>query len=452
MRRVLIVSIAILTLFASSAVMAGEQQVSDRLLEILKERQIITENEFAELSELADQMKDDQNEVDQQLDALDASISEYLAEEGDADEAGVAVKHQKGKGFGFSTGNFELWVGGLFQFVYYGLAPDDEQNTNNFRVKEARFYFKGKAFVEGFTYKIQFGVLDGTATLLDAQANYVVTDGFQVMLGQFKTPYGRQYQSPADSTAFMNATIVTAEFTLGRDIGVMAHDIVELGENGDMAVEWAFALVNGDGPNVDGNDNNWLGWIARLGFYPMGMVEYGESDLANTQDLKFGIAGSYAAYRNRYMTTPVDPDDAENLTQRGDQFEIDAVITWSGLYVTGEWHKRMGEEPVETGVGGNETMDDRDDYGWFIQVGFVIPDTEFEVLGRYSAIQFDSARTTDTESSWELGMAWYPGQEGHPFKAVLTFGQVMQEFNDVGGVSIDDDEAFFVRLAFQLDW
>ena len=53
MRRVLIVSIAILVvMFATTAVRAGEQQVSDRLLEILKERQIISESEYAELSDV----------------------------------------------------------------------------------------------------------------------------------------------------------------------------------------------------------------------------------------------------------------------------------------------------------------------------------------------------------------------------------------------------------------
>jgi hypothetical protein len=133
MRRVLIVSTAILVLFATSAVMAGEQQVSDRLLEILKERQIISENEFAELSDIADQMSDDQTQVDNRLEALDSSISEYLAKEGD--EAGVATKHKKGTGFGFASGNFELWVGGLFQFEYYGINRKDAQYTNNFNVK-----------------------------------------------------------------------------------------------------------------------------------------------------------------------------------------------------------------------------------------------------------------------------------------------------------------------------
>ena len=452
MRRVLIVSTAILVLFATSAVMAGEQQVSDRLLEILKERQIISENEFAELSDVADQMEVDQTAVDQRLEALDSSISEYLAKEGD--EAGVATKHKKGTGFGFATGNFELWVGGLFQFEYYGLDVEFGQDTNNFRVKEARFEFKGKAFVEGFTYKFQFNG-SGAVTLLDAYGNYVIAEGIQVRFGQFKVPYSRQYLTSAGALELMDRSIVVNAFAPGRDIGIMLHDIVALGEGDDMALEWAFGVFNGDGTNVGGNDNNWLGWAIRLGFYPMGMVEYSEGDLANTQDVKVGIAGSYVSVHNR-------PAITGGRTVKTDGFQFDVVVAWSGLYVEGEWHYNK----VKTD--GVSTIKNQ---GWFIQAGFVIPDSEFEVIGRYSSISWDSITDLKSTYAWQIGVAWYPGQEGHPFKALISFGQAKTKYRSSaasGSPSYPDDkmepsfdivdvvgeygDTYFLRLAFQLDW
>jgi hypothetical protein len=395
-------------------------------------------------------MKDDQNSVDQQLSALDASISEYMAMEGDDDEAGVAVTHKKGSGFGFSTGNFEMWVGGLFQFEYFGLDVEYGQDTNNFRVKEARFYFKGKAFVEGFTYKFQFDG-SGTVTLKDAYGNYEITDGVQVRAGQFKTPYGRQQLNSTAKLAFMNRSIVSDEFSPGRDVGVMFHDVVGLGQDGDMAIEWAFALVNGDGTNVQSNDNNWLGWVARLGFYPMGFVKYGESDLANTQDLKVGIAAAFASYRNRTGTN--------SSTVKTDSLGVDVVLAWSGLFVLAEFHRRDvdADNPADA---------EFTDKGMFLQAGFAIPDTEFEVLGRYSMIDWDGDRAIDETTVWELGAAWYPGQEGHPFKAVVAFGQAKVDYNGNGsapggGIPSDSDlaalaaaygDTFFLRIGFQLDW
>ena len=450
MRRALIVSTAILVLFATSAVMAGEQQVSDRLLEILKDRQIISENEYVELSDIADQMQDDQTQVDQRLTALDSSITEYLAKEGD--EAGVATKHKMGSGFGFATGNFELWVGGLFQFEYFGITRKDAQNTNNFRVKEARFYFKGKAFVEGFTYKFQWSGNAGV-TLLDAYGNYVVAEGVQIRFGQFKVPYSRQALVSSGQLEFMNRSIVTNVFAPGRDIGIMAHDVVKFGENeNDMALEWAFGLFNGDGTNVSGNDNNWLGWAARLGFYPMGFVKYGETDFAQGDDVKFGIAASYYSVRNR---------PAGN-TVKDDRWQFDAVLTWAGLYVEGEYHS-MSLNPD-----GSSAIDNK---GWFVQAGYLIADTNIEVMARYSMIDWDRATGLKNSKEWVIGAAWYPEGFGHPFKIVLQIGEFKSDSDNDSSSSpltnlpeyeyeISDIDEFvtyleltrFIRLGFQLDW
>ncbi|MEN8150228.1 MAG: porin [Planctomycetota bacterium] len=448
MRRALIVSIAILALFASSAVMAGEQQVSDRLLEILKERQIISENEFAELSDLAEEMQDDQ-----QLSALDASISEYLAKEGEEDEAGVAVKHKKGTGFGFSQGNFELWIGGLFQFEYYGLDVEYGTDTNNFRVKEARLHLSGKAFVEGFSYMFKF-LGQGQVSLLDAWVNYKITDGVQIRAGQFKTPYSRQILNDPAKLQLMNASIVASEFAPGYDVGIMAHDVAALGEDDDMAIEWALGFFNGDGTNVQGNDNNWLGWVARVGFYPMGFVKYGESDLANTQDLKFGVAASVGSFQNR--------TGIGGSTEQTDLLGFDFVLAWSGFFMLAEIHSRSIEQDVVSTPSG-----EYDDKGWYIQPGFVIPDTEFEVIGRYSQIMWDEDRGLDNTSAWQIGVAWYPGQEGHPFKALIAFGQAKVTYaggasgptaggipsgSDIAALAAAHGDTYFLRIAFQLAW
>jgi len=458
MRRALIVSTAMLVLFATSAVMAGERQVEDRLLEILKERQIISESEYVELSDIADRMKEDQTQVDRHLEGLDTSISEYLAKEGD--EAGVVTKHQKGKGFGFATGNFELFVGGLFQFEYYGIDAKNARDTNNFRVKEARIIFKGKAFVEGFTYMFQWMTRNAGPSrglsLLDAWGNYVITEGVQIKFGQFKVPYSRQIQVAPQHLALMNLSIVPTAFAPGDslippgyDIGIMGHDVVALGD-GDMALEWNFGLFNGDGKNVPGNDNNWLGWAARLGFYPMGFVKYGEGDFSRGEDVRFGIAGSYFSVRNR---------PAGNTVKR-DQWEIDAVVTWAGLYAEGEYHS------IKINPDGASSTDHT---GWFVQAGYLIGDSNFEIIGRYSFIDWDRATGLKNTKEWVVGAAWYPEGFGHPFKIVLQVGEIKSDdVNQESGTPISpfvedfeiDIDKFlgylertrFVRLGFQLDW
>jgi len=452
MRRALIVSIAMLVVFATSAVMAGEQQVSDRLLEILKERQIISENEYVELSDIADQMKEDQTQVDQRLESLDTSISEYLAKEGD--EAGVVTKHTKGKGFGFASGNFELWVGGLFQFQYYGVDHKNLRDTNNFQVKEARFNFSGKAFVEGFTYRFEWGTNGNGVSLIDAWGNYVLADWVEAKFGQFFVNYGRQAQIYEGNLELMNTSIVTQVFAPGRDIGIMFHDVMMFGENeDDMALEYSLGFYNGDGMNVGGNDNNWFGWAIRGGFYPMGYIDYSETDFAQGEGVKFGIAGSFYSVRNRPAWNNGD-------TVKDDRWEFDAVVTWAGLYAQGEYHN-MKINPD----GGSSATNS----GWFVQAGYLIGDSNFEIIGRYSFIDWDSETGLKNTKEWVIGAAWYPEGFGHPFKIVAEFGEIKSD--DVNQKSsspispypefeIDDLDYYydllervrFFRLGFQLDW
>jgi hypothetical protein len=197
MRRILAIGLAVLIVaLGTRAVMAGddEQTASDRLLEILKQRQIISEDEYSELRGLASKMEAEDAEVNRRLGDLDRSISDYLAKD-DEELNRAHVSYNKGQGFRFSTadGLFELNIGGFFLFNYTGLNMDrkrdleeqyyygksqlvsepasEEQflyggldparyrwgnDTNNFQVQENRFHFFGHAFSKDITYFIEF--------------------------------------------------------------------------------------------------------------------------------------------------------------------------------------------------------------------------------------------------------------------------------------------------------
>lgn len=441
MRRVLIISMAILFVFAtSSSLLAGEQQVSDRLLEILKQRQIISEDEYGELKALANKMQEDQSEADQKLAALDRSVSEYLSKEGDA--AGVATTHKKGKGFGFSTGNFSLFIGGLFQFEYAGIDFDEGiRDNNSFNVKENRFEFFGSAFIEEFTYKFQWQG-NGGVTLLDAYGNWDSCEWADFMFGQFKVPVSRQYMTSVGKLGFADRAIAT-NLAPKRDIGVMAHKNLTPMDD-DFVLEYMAGLWNGDGTNVSGNDNNWVAYGGRLGVYPMGHVAYSEGDFNTTQDMMFGIAGSYYAANNRTGGTDVDTTI----------WALDGVFVWNGIYFTAEY---IENRVKPTGVSSQETT------GWFAQAGWMIPDTDLEVLGRYGDIDWDGLNGLDDTTEWQIGLAWYIQGNGHPFKVVFAFGQIDTDVDSGSGgsgggsfapqfVYEDDGKTNFFRVIFQLDW
>ena len=185
MRRCLAIGLAILILALGARGVAAQddgQSVSDRLLEILKQRQIISGDEYSELKGLASKMEDDNADLSRRLGELDRSIADYLAKGEDDEYNRAHVAYRKGSGFQFATadGMFELNLGGFFLFSYTGWdmgrkngsgyryagvkssdsdngvdSPRLDQNdfrfgddTNNFAVEETRFHFFGNAFVK----------------------------------------------------------------------------------------------------------------------------------------------------------------------------------------------------------------------------------------------------------------------------------------------------------------
>jgi len=447
MRRVLAISLAILVVtIAARGVMAqdSEQAVSDRLLEILKDRQIISADEYGELKALAATMKE--SDVEQRLSEIDRSIADYLAKEGDGE--GASTTHKVGTGFGFATGDglFSLWLGGLFQFGYTGLDVDEARDTNNFTVFRNRFYFKGKAFDKALDYKVQIEA-NGSVTLRDAYVNWDICDWAEFRAGQFKVPYGRQTLTSSSKLQFIERTVVDQTFSFGRDVGVMLHDTMPVQEDGEAMVEYNFGLFNGEGRNFGANDNNWFMWALRFGVYPLGMVKYSEGRAMAGPDPKFGVAGSYVSEKGRPFASEIETT----------AWEIDGVVVWEGLFLTGEWFQN------EVDPSGGDSVDTD---GWYAQAGYLIPNSDVEVIGRYGMIDWDGDATSlDDTTDWAIGFAYYIKGHGHPFKIVVFFGQTETDEQSMsgsggGGFPFPNGESFsptvgdtnYLKILFQLDW
>jgi hypothetical protein len=457
MRRALAISLAILVVaLSTSGVVAqdAEQSVSDRLLEILKDRQIISQSEYGELKDLASKMDEERSEMDSRLGALDRSISEYLAKDGAA--VGSNVTYHPGKGFTFSSSNnlFSLSIGGTFIFQYLGLDVDNAPNvndTNNFNITENRIIFQGHAFDPNLSFYIELnavperssafgfdipddyfdGMYDGYyggINIWEAYVNYNICDWAEVRFGQMKVPYGRQWMTHVSDLEFANRDFVTDVFALGTDVGVMFHDVVKVQEGGDAAIQYNLGFWNGEGNS--GNDSSWLAWAIRFGVDPLGYVDYVEGDPMHTKAPKFSIAGTY--YSNHM----------KNQNLELEAWEIDGVFKWMGFWLTAEYFSRKYDFESSP----NATND-----GWYVQAGYYIMPEELEAIGRYGQVDWDSDSFAgnfgdlDQTWSWALGLAYY--WSGHNWKVLTEFGQMT---NDVDGSS--DVDAWFFRVAFQLEW
>jgi hypothetical protein len=425
MRRVIAISLAILiVMLATRGVMAqdSQQDGNDLLLKILKEKNIITDEQ---LQDIKGQLAQQANETDQQPTALDRSLADYLAKTGDTIGGSDNYVQNQGVTFSSSDGAFTVFFGGLFQFGYiYETGDSQAHSSGGFQVTQNRFDFGGTIF-DNVGFYAQFRTDGGGVEALDAYADWKFGEnGGAFRVGMFKVPFGRQSQVDASDLEFGMRSLVADEFRVGmegRDTGVMYHNSYMFGQGNpdDMALEVAAGLWNGSGNNM-ANDT-WLAFGARIGFYPMGMMDYVEGDL-DSSPFKLGIAAA-ALY---------DENDQPGDNIQRTHFELDFALQVAGVYFTTEFFSRN----VDDGT------DDMTDTGLYAQAGYFILPGQFEVLGRIGAIDYDN---DDTESEWALGAAWY--FDGHEWKIIGAVGQRTYD-PDVG----DKTDDWFIELILQADW
>jgi len=447
MRRVIAISLAILVLAVGArGVMAQDsgQQVSDRLLEILKDRQIISEDEYSELKDLATEMEQQQGDMNARLDDIDRSISEYLAQGGDA--RGANVSHKKGDGFGFATGDgfFSMWLGGLFQTWYVGADNEYSRDTNSISVPEARIDISGNAFDPNLTYRfeVNLGSSPLTGGVLDLWGNWDLMNGAQIKFGQMKVPYGRQMMTYQGDLEFESRNNISNAFTPGWDLGVMVWDAVPMQEGGEPMFDYYAGLFNGDGRNVAGNDNNWMAVALRAEVHPLGYVPLSEGDFEQSKT-KFAAGASYYYTNNR----------PGGQTVKSDNWNLDAVVLWNGLFF--QWEYFYNNTNPD---GANRLVN----WGWYAQAGFMIPNSKFEVIGRYGFASWDQDTGLDETKDWAIGFAYY--FDGHPFKIVVFFTQTdtdEQSMSRSSGPVYPEFDSYTVFVpgktnvlsaGFQIDW
>lgn len=454
MRRAFAISLAILVVtFAARGVMAQDvqQDGNDLLLKILKERNILSEDEYREIK---GQLSAQKSDVDQKLTALDRSMSDYLAKAGDMTGGNTSYVQNQGVTFSSGDGAWAVFFGGLFQFGYGYEQPDEDRGgqaddpDGGFALYENRFDFGGKIFDPMLMFYTQiittqfsqgyYPGLDENGSssgqylhLLDAFVNYELCKGVAIRAGQFKVPYGRQPLVDQSDRAFGHIGMVPSYFRSaltsdGRDLGLMFHGVYEFdGENG-MALEWNAGIWNGQGGNLQLNDSDHkLMWGLRAGFYPMGYIPYVEGSWTNSGDVRFGIAGSI--FVDEWEVSG-GGDNPQNTA-----WEVDAVLTWMGLYLTGEYYS----------VNFDNGSSDFDVPGWYAQLGYMILPAQLEVFGRYGMIDFDEQVSNFEQHEWALGGAWY--FNGHELKLITEIGQNMYK-------NSTDLEDWFFRIIFQADW
>jgi len=244
-------------------------------------------------------------------------------------------------------------------------------SKGSFRIRRAKTELTGWVWRRELTYELQLswaGAEPGTSTtspLEDFILNWDASKNqrFQIAVGQFKVPLGRQEMTSSNRLEFADRDLLSGEFSRGRDVGVQLWGLLGKGK-----VEYRAGLFNGNPAARPENDNDKYQFNARLMFQPFGDVRYSESDF-ESRDGKplLAVAGEYER-NNQHGSTNIDDLDTRI-------FGLDAVFKYNGLFLFAEYFARHRTP---------ETSPAFDSNGFHAQAGYFLIRDRLEVAARWA--------------------------------------------------------------------
>jgi hypothetical protein len=297
-----------------------------------------------------------------------------------------------------SDDSFSLGVHLLVQSRYEHVEREGGRD-DGFRVVLARPALRGNVLRPWIKYFVQFELATAPA-LLDAEVVVQPIPEVGLKVGQFLTPFSREFLVPPGALLFPDFAPSNVQFRNNRDTGAML-----LGSLFDKHLEYFAAAVNGNGiNNRNGNDNAELEWIGRVGANVVGVSPYTEVPQLVTNDtgLALGLDASYSAIEQTATTT--NPATGATTTAKlgsapTSKLGADVAFHTGPLSVQGEMYTRTA------GSGGGAARSVA--RGGFAQAGvFVVPKT-VELMARADFVDLDVSHAGPPNKRFDGGVAYY---------------------------------------------
>jgi phosphate-selective porin OprO/OprP len=394
---------------------------------------------------------------------LAKTLEEVLKEKGVITEAdfkevtgGKPLAYQIGKGFTFTSpdARFQLSLGGRGQFYYQYLDRDDVNGSANevstYRVRRFKAYMSGYAYTKNLTYRVQVDLAKSTQILDDGWINYRFVDEAQLQAGQFKMPFSRGELTSDGALQFVDRANAVDAFKPSYDVGAMLQ-----GKTAGGKLAYNAGLFNGTGQGGTRTTNSGA-WAARVMFSPFGEMPYNEPDLANTPNPLLSVGANYFANTLKRTansgfldaTTSTPPyagtsgwlgKAAANTTifdntERVDvgTYGFDAAFKWRGFSAQGEYFGGKAE-----GQGRGREVNARGYYG---QAGYFLMPKRLEVAARYSSVDPNRDRAQDMQIEVTGAVSYY--FVGHFLKLQGDYTNIHKQ---VAGKQATDDRQVRVQ-------
>lgn len=301
----------------------------------------------------------------------------------------------------FTSGS--LSIANRAQFRWTDERPDDDLQLpgtehggdakGSFRIRRAKTEFSGWVWRKELTYELQLswaGAEAGASTTQPLEDFILTWDAsrkktFQIAVGQFKVPFGRQELTSSNRLQFVDRDLLTFEFTRGRDIGVQLQGHVARGR-----LEYRAGIFNGNPASRLGNDNDKYQYDARVVFQPWGDVRYSEGDFESKDKPLLAIGAELENNDLRGVTNATD----FNTTILG----ADVVFKFRGLSLFGEYFDRRRRPEEGTAFDSN---------GYHVQAGYFLKRDVVEVAARYASFDPTSLLPGNDHSERGLALNYY---------------------------------------------
>ena len=265
---VFVVFLSFLLLPGYHSVQAAEMEksVAERIIDILKDKGVLKEDEYQELKKMVENEKEQEKKIPR-----------------------VSFK----KGFSLETPDqeFKLRITGRFQ-TDFKIFDTDNPNNNSFSVRRARLAMGGTMYkYYDFFVETEFG--QGSARLNDGYLNINYTPMMQLRVGQFKEPFSLE-ELVSDNWTDMIERSLANNIPPSRDIGAMIHGDLYSG-----ALNYAVAVYNGRSINQQTDTDDDKDMAGRIIFAPFQLLGMKENKFL--KDLRLGAAFTYG-YQDSNVT------------------------------------------------------------------------------------------------------------------------------------------------------
>lgn len=427
---------------------------AEEILKILKDKGIVTEQQYSEIVKKAEEEKVEQEK-------------EYTV----AWKNGVRIDRNDGK--------FKVKIGGRIHFDWGMISPDSSLEANEdadvygtalegdgAEFRRARIYISGTLY-EDLLFKAQYDFAGGDVDWRDVylgMKNIPVLG--QVLVGQMKEPFSLEELTSSNNITFMERSLPTGTFSPSRNTGFRASNAIF-----DKRMTWAAGVFYGD-TDDDGDsefdDTTNIDATLRLTGVP-----YYEDDGRRLLHLGLGLSHQFRDEGEttiRYRSRPESHLGSARLVDTGaidvdsaDLINPEVAVVWGPVSLQGEYFFAS----LDASDADDPSFQGAYVYGsWFItgenrsysrssgRFGRVTPNSSFadggigawEVGARWSWVDLNDEDISGGEqNNFTLGLNWYATSN---YRVMLNY--VYADVEDFG--TAEDGNANIFQARFQVDF